>query len=139
MEFILELLLEILFEGLFSGLIDWIGRGVARVIRVRAVRVALLMLLVAAAGIGGGYFWGRYAAEQLDGGTPRTLWVSLATAVVALVAAAGLYRQKDPRFAATPGREPLLVVESARHRRRPQSRDGGRHRVGRQFAVTPGS
>lgn len=106
MEFLFELILELLFEGLLDGLFDLFGRGVSRVIKVRAVRVLLLVTVVISIGVVGGYFWGRYAAEQLDGGTPRTLWVSLATGAAALVVAAGLYRRRDPRFAGSPGREP---------------------------------
>ncbi|HQF93039.1 MAG TPA: hypothetical protein PLS46_02695 [Microthrixaceae bacterium] len=106
MDFLLELLLEILFEGLLDGGFDLVGRGIARVIKVRAIRILLLVGIVVAIGIVGGYFWGRYAAEQLGGGTPRTLWVSLASGVVALVLAAGLHRSDDDRFAHTPGREP---------------------------------
>ena len=102
----LEFLLEILVELLFDGAFDAIGRGIARVVRVQAIRIALLVLVVAGIGLGGGYAWGRHAAQVLDGGTPRSLWISLATGVVALGAALGTYRSPDERFGHTPGREP---------------------------------
>lgn len=106
MEFILELIVELLFEGLLDIVFDVVGRGASRVIRNRAARIAALIGVAAGVGLAAGFLWGAYAARDLDGGTPRSLFVSLGTGLVALLVGFLMHSSRSERFAGTHGREP---------------------------------
>jgi hypothetical protein len=101
---VFELILEILFEVVVSGVFDrWSERRVASQRPAAFVR-SLVAGVGIAVGVIGGYLWGYYAAGQLSGGTPRSLWVSLTMGAVALAFALTLHQKhQSEEFVQAPG------------------------------------
>lgn len=97
----MELLFELLFETVGQLVLELLSesgfRSVARVFANRVVRVVLGISLAVGAGFGGGYWWGAHLTELGRTQPPRSLWVSIALAVVfAGCALAGLANRERP-------------------------------------------
>jgi hypothetical protein len=88
---IFELLIEIVFQFLGELLFDTAFRLLANRV-VRAV-------LAAAAGFGGGYWWGARLTELGRTEPPSSLWVSIAlVALFAAIALVKILRRDPPRL-----------------------------------------
>ena len=87
MSLIIELLVEIIAE-LIIELVIYEGAGVlARALSTRTGRGVAVCILSLGAGGWAGYAWGAHVAASGQEATPRSLWVSLVLAAVALTSA----------------------------------------------------
>jgi hypothetical protein len=89
MDLVFELIAQVIGQIIFELLANLGGRLVAEALESR-----VSASIAAAIGFGGGYAWGRHVADIGRTGVPRTIWVSLALAVVA--AALALRTRDDP-------------------------------------------
>ena len=98
-----EIIVEFIVQVVGELLVELFGRAFGRILETRIGRWIMSAAVMAAIGYGGGYAWGRHVAD-IGEGVPRTIWVSLALAVLASVLA--LKARSDPdaetRFASLP-------------------------------------
>ncbi len=89
MDFIFELIFQLLFEVIGEFLFEAGFHGAARVLRSRVGRFVVASL----AGFGAGFWWGARLSAKGRVQEPRTLWISLALAVLAGLGAVWRWRQ----------------------------------------------
>lgn len=95
MELIFELIAEFIGQLVFEAVVELGGRGLARVLDTRIGRAVVPAAVMAAIGFAGGYAWGRHVADIGQAGVPRTIWVSLALAILAALLALRTRRNPD--------------------------------------------
>ena len=91
----MAILFELLFEIVFQFLGELLFETAFRLLANRVVRA----VLAAAAGFGGGYWWGARLTELGRTDPPRSLWVSVGlVALFATVALVKVLRRDRPRL-----------------------------------------
>lgn len=107
MELVFELLFQFVFEVVGDVLFETGFRRTARVARSRVGR----LVIAVAAGFGAGLWWGARLSERGRVDEPRSLWISLALAVVFGLGALWRWRRgrpaQDPHVVSPPWRWPL--------------------------------
>ena len=96
---LLELVLELFGQFLVEALAELGFRAAGNVLRSRLGR----LVTSAVVGFLGGWGWAAYLASKGHEGIPRTLWVSLALAAGAAVAATALRSSAEDPETAYPG------------------------------------
>ncbi|GAC1369536.1 MAG: hypothetical protein NVSMB32_14330 [Actinomycetota bacterium] len=92
MDVIVELFVQVLFQVLGEFLVEAGFHGAARVLTSRVGR----FLVAAGAGFGAGFWWGARLSTRGRVHEPRALWVSLALAALAGLAALWRWRRGGP-------------------------------------------
>jgi hypothetical protein len=107
LQFLAELFIQFVVEAVFEGAAE----GVVRALRHRTFRLVTAVTAVVGLGFGCGVWWGARLTESGRTEQPRSLWVSIALAVV--FAAASVYRLRRD------GTQPTAVDEPHPQIRRP--------------------
>ena len=94
MEIIFEFLIEIVLQVVVEFVLDAGAAGLGRLLETRTGRIAADILVISATGLVSGYFWGVHVANTGQRHQPRSIWVSLALALIA--GAVALYAHRDP-------------------------------------------
>ena len=95
MEIIFEFIAEIVVQLVVEIVFDLGIRGLTAFFQTDLGRWVATVVVAAGLGLGAGVVWGRHVAGLGQTTTPRSVWVSLVIAGVAVIGAAIAWRDED--------------------------------------------